>query len=103
VILNALQIACGALSRRDNETAWNKTGPGVLTRALGAYLVDADEEATPKDVTVLDWAPLAREIATNNPVSYKNTPGYWNKAGQRQAGSRFWDRWKQAVASEGVV
>jgi mannosyltransferase OCH1-like enzyme len=100
VILNALQIACAALSRRDNETAWNKTGPGVLTRALGAYLVEADEEGAPKDVTVLDWAPLAREIATNNPVSYKNAPGYWNKAGQRQAGTRFWDHWKQVIARE---
>jgi tetratricopeptide (TPR) repeat protein len=89
VIVYAARLACQALLQRANENAWNKTGPGLLTRAMAHYLVRTEPGAR-RRITVLDWPQVGRQISTHNPVSYKATAGYWNRTGGRETEDVVW-------------
>jgi len=90
VVVYAARLAQQSLLQRANETAWNKTGPGLLTRALAQFLAQTNPEAARSRVTILDWPRIARQIATNNPVHYKTQAGYWDKEGTRMPGDAVW-------------
>ncbi|MCG6902271.1 MAG: tetratricopeptide repeat protein, partial [Rhodobacter sp.] len=44
VMVLAARLAAQALLQRASELAWFKTGPGLLTRAVGQYLAETDSE-----------------------------------------------------------
>ena len=97
VVIHAANLACQALSQRANENAWNKTGPGLLTRAVAHYLVKTDPDEARRRISVLDWPVLAQQVATHNPVPYKTKAGYWNRVGTRTSVDMVWDRFLTAL------
>lgn len=77
VITMAAQLTRDALLQRSREVSWSKTGPGLLTRALGHYLATADAEQAAATVTVLERGQLERCIAMHNRLNYKQRRGHW--------------------------
>ena len=96
VVVFAANMAREALLQRANEIAWNKTGPGLLTRALAHYLAQTDPTAA-EPVTVLDWVEISRVLAPHIPVSYKSSARYWATAGNRREEDLAWEALKRAV------
>ena len=77
VIGSAAAMAKDALLRRDNDSPWSKTGPGLLTRATARWILD-DPESTVLDLTVVPQSRMRRHIHPHVDVSYKGTARYWN-------------------------
>jgi hypothetical protein len=73
VIARAVRMARDALLRRDGESVWMKTGPGLLTRALAAELTMGDPV-----VTLLPQIRAGRHVKMHVPMPYKTTGGYWD-------------------------
>ncbi len=97
VLAYAAQVAVEALTARSSDLAWFKTGPGLLTRAVGLFLAKADPDVARRQITILDWPALAGEIATHNPAAYKSSDSYWNRKDERGA-PRPPDLWDQLLA-----
>lgn len=97
VIVRAAQMAVQALNARSADLAWFKTGPGLLTRAVGLYLAETEPETARRQITILTWPQLAGAVATHNPATYKNAAGYWNRKDERDA-PRPTDLWGQLLA-----
>lgn len=100
VIRHAARLASMALRRRDNETTWSKTGPGLLTRAVGHYLARKNPERPGARITVLDWTKIARHIGMHNEMPYKRTPAHWNAA-QTSGQTALWEALLEALARDG--
>jgi mannosyltransferase OCH1-like enzyme len=78
VIVFAARSARLTLLARDNESTWSKTGPGLLTRAVAAYIASCIGKGTAPDLTIFSMGELLDQIAMHNPARHKNTSGYWN-------------------------
>jgi len=70
----AVHLTREALLRRDNDSVWLKTGPGLLTRAVAAHL-----EAGGKDVSLRPQGALRVHVRPHVQMPYKQGAGYWNK------------------------
>jgi mannosyltransferase OCH1-like enzyme len=82
VLRFAVEEARQALLRGDNDWTWSKTGPGLLTRAAAAYILDHDEATTRGSLLVLPRHALYRHVHPHVAVPYKSTPAYWNAGGK---------------------
>lgn len=78
VLIHAAVAAKQALLRRDNDSVWTKTGPGLLTRAVAAACEEAWAAQTDPAVTIHTTLRAARHVQTHIPLPYKRTAGYWN-------------------------
>lgn len=78
VLVYAAELVRDALLQRSSETIWLKSGPGMLTRALGQYLVRADPETVRRDLVLWDQADIRRQISIHNRVFHKAAGGHWN-------------------------
>jgi tetratricopeptide (TPR) repeat protein len=77
VLLSAVELATTALLRRDNDSTWSKTGPGLLTRAAALHVVE-DPNGADRHLTLVPRVHLQRHVQIHVPLPYKSTPGYWN-------------------------
>ncbi len=92
----AAQMARDALLRYESEITWMKTGPGLLTRAVAAYILSVPETET-CDLSILPRYRLRPYIQIHMPLAYKMTPQYWNAA-SRAAAPEFDTMMRQALA-----
>ncbi|GAB4064169.1 tetratricopeptide repeat protein [Ancylobacter sonchi] len=78
----ALQAAVEAALRGDRESIWLSSGPGLLTRCLAGWLVDAPHrmEMLGRDILVLDQHSLLRYCASNCKANYKHSSSNWRVA-----------------------
>ncbi|WP_170317742.1 tetratricopeptide repeat protein [Paroceanicella profunda] len=76
VIGRAKEMALEALLARDNDSAWSKTGPGVLTRAAAACLLDPAIDTS--DLAIIQVSELRRMVQIHVPIPYKKTVRYWD-------------------------
>lgn len=100
VLIAAAQMVRQNLLARNAETAWGKTGPGVLTRCLAHYLVQVEIPREIFPVTILDNAEVSRVVAMHNPVRYKTLPDHWAKDGARQRPSKIWPTLLEALKTD---
>ena len=77
-IIQAARMACAGLLQRSNEAIWNSTGPGLLTRAVAAYIARTDPAELSRELTLLDWPDVAGRVLMHNTVTYKSTAQHWN-------------------------
>ncbi|WP_425054027.1 tetratricopeptide repeat protein [Psychromarinibacter sp. S121] len=82
-ILFAARMARQDLLRRSNETIWLKTGPGLLTRAVGQYIAAARTRAAEGKparlrLTIAGEDDLRRQAAIHNPLGHKRTAAHWH-------------------------
>jgi mannosyltransferase OCH1-like enzyme len=96
-VVFAARLACRTLLQRDNENAWNKTGPGLLTRAVAQYLNRVDPAEAQRQITILDWPVVAQQVSTHNPVPYKATASYWDNTGARRLKDPIWQTFVGAL------
>ena len=97
VMVYAARAARDALNQRSVELAWTKTGPGLLTRAVGLYLAQADWAEARRQIRVLDWPEFAAQVSIHNPVYHKAQPAYWeNAASRRRTAEGAWDQIREA-------
>lgn len=78
VVIHAAVAAKQALLRRDNDSTWAKTGPGLLTRAVAVACEEAWAQQADPAVTVRTILDAARHVQCHIPLPYKQTAGYWN-------------------------
>ena len=83
-IVFAMRCAKEALLARANETTWSKTGPGLLTRAVCAYIADCITRGRAPDLEIVPMRRLVHEVAMHNPAPHKQTSGYWNTTTQER-------------------
>ncbi|WP_425102037.1 glycosyltransferase [Tropicibacter sp. S64] len=96
-LIAAAKLVRKALLERNAESAWGKTGPGVLTRTVAHYLVQTEIPRDDFPLTILDTAPLAQVVAMHNPVRYKTLPSHWAANGTRQRPSQVWPTLLEAL------
>lgn len=79
VITQALESAINAVERRDNDSIWLSTGPGLISRSLAYYLAMQWPKQTPQDlgITVLTQAELMNFVGIHGKLAYKSTQSSW--------------------------
>lgn len=77
VIARAAEMALRALLRRDNESTWSKTGPGLLTRATALHVINEPKQAR-ESLALVPRIFINRYTQRGVPLPYKSTPKYWN-------------------------
>lgn len=75
-IVAAMQEAIRNLLDTYTESTWLATGPGLVTRAVGAWLAD-NLDAAGSTLAVLDRHELRRSVLPGLPMQYKSTGSYW--------------------------
>lgn len=83
----AIEMTMRSLMAYENDGAWLKTGPGMLTRAIARYITQTDAEAVRAGLTILDANTLRRFVQPHIRLPYKTTIKYWN-AQDRKLGKR---------------
>lgn len=77
IVLAALQ-ARRALLAGANESAWSKTGPGLLSRAVALYIAREVLAGRRPDIAVLSRARILQHVSFHNRLPYKSTATHWN-------------------------
>ena len=78
IILAALQAGVSAVNRGDADVVWLSTGPGLITRALGNAVAEANQGARlPEGCLVLHRRELLQKVAIHCFVGYKRTDKHW--------------------------
>jgi mannosyltransferase OCH1-like enzyme len=78
VVIHAAVAAKQALLRKDNDSVWTKTGPGLLTRSVAVACEEAGAREADPGVTIHTMLHAARHVQCHIPLPYKRTAGYWN-------------------------
>ncbi len=86
VIVNALAEAEEALLGRSAEWAWFKTGPALLTRAMGRILADPPADCPP--VAIARQSDVRKIVAMHCPALHKTMGNHWSRIHGRSA--QFW-------------
>jgi tetratricopeptide (TPR) repeat protein len=66
-LIYAAKLVRQSLLQRSGDIIWNRTGPGVLTRAVGQYLSQWGTPDTQPQLTVLDGALVLCNMTLHNP------------------------------------
>ncbi len=97
VLRRAAAWAVDAMLERSEELEWTKTGPGLLTRALGHVL--AKGGLAGQGLTLIEGPDFARVVAAGRPAPYKLPAPAPRDA--REAG-RLWPRIAASLAAHRV-
>ncbi|MDG1530730.1 MAG: hypothetical protein P8Q99_05195 [Paracoccaceae bacterium] len=76
-IVYAAKLARASLLQKSGETAWFRTGPGILTRAIARYIASAKPEVLENDLKLIPHHILLNDIAMTNPAAYKFSSKHW--------------------------
>ena len=79
VILWAAIAARNALLEGHGDNVWNKTGPGLLTRAIAWRIETCAATGADPGLRILPRWQLGRAVQYHSPLSYKFGAGYWNR------------------------
>jgi tetratricopeptide (TPR) repeat protein len=82
VIVHAAVAAKQALLRRDNDSVWAKTGPGLLTRSVAWGCEEALARGEDPAVTIHPLLSALRHVECHIAMPYKQTADYWNASSQ---------------------
>jgi predicted Zn-dependent protease len=82
VVVHAAVAAKRALLRRDRDSVWAKTGPGLLTRAVAMAVAEASAQQAEPAVTIHTMLDAARHVQCHIPLPYKRGNAYWNSGGR---------------------
>ncbi|MEE4173086.1 MAG: glycosyltransferase [Xanthomonadales bacterium] len=82
----AVEDACLALLRGDNDWTWSKTGPGLITRAAAHFILEQGEEAARRDLLVLPRHVMCAEVHPHMAIPYKKTPAHWMASSKQATG-----------------
>jgi phosphoribosyl-AMP cyclohydrolase len=96
-VVTAAKIAQAALLSRSREDAWNKTGSGVLTRAIGKYLLDCKSDDKPVAMNVLSHPEYAMHVSTQNPIRFKTKDVYMDPETSRAFPFGLWTKLVDAL------
>jgi len=77
VIQRAIDMCVQAVLSYDNDIAWSKTGPGLLTRAL-AWCLKTDEEQVLKTTSLLPQYRMFPYVQPARRMPYKTSASHWN-------------------------
>lgn len=77
----AIDLAMEALLRRDNDSPWAKTGPGLLTRAVATYLQGDAASDGEGALTIVPQHRFRPFVRMHTQLPYKGRDGYWNREG----------------------
>lgn len=91
-VIYAARLVRQAMLQRAAETTWSKTGPGVLTRAVGQYIAQIGPDEARGNLTVLPYVEMARIVGMHNPVRYKATEHYWGNRDSRPPSGLVWEQ-----------
>jgi len=75
-IVYAAKLARASLLQKSGEHSWLRTGPGVLTRAIGRYIAATDPEILQADLQLIPHHILRCDIAVANMAPYKIFTNY---------------------------
>lgn len=78
VVVRAAVAAKQALLRKDNDSTWSKTGPGLLTRIVALVLGEAARGDADAGVTIRRVQDAARHVRCHIALPYKKSARYWN-------------------------
>ena len=86
VLAYAAETAKADLLSRSNESTWQKTGPGLLTRAVAQFAARSILEGgsngrtgtLPFDITIHPQSALRREVGIHTRLPHKADAAYWN-------------------------
>lgn len=84
-ILWAAFSARRALLEGHGDNVWNRSGPGLLTRAVVWHLETLRKDGHDPALRLLPRWMLGRTVQYHSPLGYKFGAGYWNR--RNQAGS----------------
>lgn len=90
VIAFAAAVARHDLLARSNESTWQKTGPGLLTRAVAQYAARCivTRGTVPPDLHILPQPLLRREVGIHTRLPHKASETYWNSRRSADPGFR---------------
>jgi len=78
VLRFSMEAALSSLLRRDNDSIWSKTGPGLLTRAAASYILEVGDDVARKNLVIKSHQDLLSQVQIHIRMSYKSTVKYWN-------------------------
>lgn len=78
VVIRAAVAAKQALLRKDNDSTWAKTGPGLLTRVVAVALGEEGRGMGEAGVMVRRMQDAAPHVRCHIALPYKKTAQYWN-------------------------
>lgn len=86
-----------SLLSKDREFTWAKTGPGLITAAIGLYLVKSDPVSISADLMIIDQRDIFGQISMHNELPHKTTAAHWlHKPNQNSGLRNFLDDTLQA-------
>ena len=88
VLALAAVTARQALTRKDNDSVWAKTGPGLLTRVIAQACEQIAKGAAAPDFTIRPRHAAARDVHFHIPLPYKETQAYWDAPSRPTARNR---------------
>lgn len=71
-----------ALLEGHGDNVWNRSGPGLLTRAVAWHLETARKAGHDPALRLLPRWMLGRAVQYHSPLAYKSGAGYWNRRDQ---------------------
>lgn len=77
-IVLASEMAAEALLARDNDNTWGKTGPGLLTRAVAHYFLNANPSEQKAQIAILPAQVLRKEVQVHIALPHKKSRRHWN-------------------------
>lgn len=78
VLIRALRDVVEAINRGDSDLLWLSTGPGLLTRALAAQIMESGRhDSLPAGITVMHRRELYQTVAMHSFVGYKRSKKHW--------------------------
>lgn len=98
ILAQAAIAARRALLRRDNDSPWGKTGPGLLTRMVASAIEEARRMGGPPPVEILPQHVARRVVQIHVPLAYKRTGAYWNSASRPPAPAGLEQALRRAAA-----
>lgn len=81
LIVRAAVAARDALARREQDSPWAATGPGLLTRVAAAHL---DTPGGAMDWLARPQADLARQVQMHLALAHKRGGGHWSNRARRR-------------------
>ncbi len=85
VLAAGIKFTMRALIANENDGAWFKTGPGMLTRAIALYIHQAPAQQVNNTLTILTGDQARKFIQPHVRLPYKSTVKYWNAKDRKLA------------------
>ena len=79
-------LAKNSLLSRDDDNAWHKTGPGLVSRVIYQFL-SMNPNCDDTHIQLVSRRYLSEFVQFHVPLPYKRTNAYWNKGNEANLSS----------------